>query len=32
VLAKWIRLNWIRTLLWTGQWIAITSWFAVRRG
>ena len=32
VLGKWIRLNWIRTLLWTGQWIAITSWFAVRLG
>ncbi len=32
VLAQWIRLNWIRTLLWTGQWIAITSWFAVRLG
>lgn len=32
VLGKWIRLNWIRTLLWTVQWVAITVWFAVRLG
>jgi len=32
VLGKWIRLNWIRALLWTVQWVAITSWFAVRLG
>jgi hypothetical protein len=32
ILGKWIRLNWIRVLLWTVQWVAITSWFAVRLG
>jgi hypothetical protein len=32
VLGKWIRLNWIRTSLWTVQWVAITTWFAVRLG
>jgi hypothetical protein len=32
VLGKWIRLNWIRTLLWTVEWVAITAWFAVRLG
>jgi hypothetical protein len=32
VLAKWIRLNWIRVSLWTVQWVAITAWFAVRLG
>lgn len=32
VLGKWIRLNWIRTLLWTAEWLAITVWFAVRLG
>jgi len=32
VLGKWIRLNWIRVSLWTVQWVAITSWFAVRLG
>ena len=32
VLAKWIRLNWIRVSLWTVQWIAITAWFAVHLG
>jgi hypothetical protein len=32
VLGKWIRLNWIRTLLWTVEWLAIAIWFAVRLG
>jgi Domain of unknown function (DUF1772) len=32
VLGKWIRLNWIRTLLWTVEWAAIATWFAVRLG
>jgi hypothetical protein len=32
VLGKWIRLNWIRVLLWTVQWVAIMTWFAVRLG
>jgi hypothetical protein len=32
VLGKWIRLNWIRVSLWTVQWVAITTWFAVRLG
>ena len=30
VLGKWIRLNWIRTSIWTVEWVAITAWFAVR--
>jgi hypothetical protein len=29
VLGKWIRLNWIRVLLWTVQWLAITVYFAL---
>ena len=29
VLGRWIRLNWIRVTLWTFQWAAITTWFAV---
>jgi hypothetical protein len=32
VLGKWIRLNWIRTSIWTVEWVAITAWFAVRLG
>jgi hypothetical protein len=32
VLGKWIRLNWIRTSIWTVEWVAITTWFAVRLG
>ena len=29
VLARWMRLNWIRTSLWTVQWVAMTTWFAL---
>jgi len=29
VLCKWMLLNWIRTSLWTVQWIAITTYFAL---
>jgi hypothetical protein len=29
VLGKWMLLNWIRTSLWTVQWIAITTYFAL---
>ena len=32
LLGKWIRLNWIRTLLWTVEWVSITTWFALRLG
>jgi len=30
VLGKWIRLNWIRTSLWTVEWVAIAAWFGAR--
>jgi hypothetical protein len=29
LLGKWMFLNWIRTSLWTVQWIAITTYFAL---
>jgi hypothetical protein len=29
VLGKWMSLNWIRVLLWTVQWVAIATWFAL---
>jgi hypothetical protein len=32
VLGKWITLNWIRVLLWTVQWVAITAYVAVHLG
>ena len=30
VLGNWMRLNWVRVLLWTVEWVAITTWFALR--
>ncbi len=30
VLGKWMFLNWIRTGLWTVEWIASATWFAVK--
>jgi Mn2+/Fe2+ NRAMP family transporter len=29
VLGRWMFLNWIRVSLWTVQWLAITTWFAL---
>ncbi len=29
ILGKWMFLNWIRVSLWTVQWVAITTWFAL---
>ncbi len=30
VLGNWMRLNWVRVLLWTVEWVAIATWFALR--
>jgi hypothetical protein len=29
LLGKWLRLNWIRVSLWTVEWVAITTYFAL---
>jgi hypothetical protein len=30
VLGKWIAWNWVRLLLWTGQWVAMATYFALK--